>query len=106
MKADAGQPRPLKERFHVAICCVGIDGIFRLHGVWEDPLADGIHFAPPQDFSHAVRQNDGAHTLIGLCLTNGVLALPLAVEGAAHLQRPGYLHNHLSGAKEYFCRPA
>ena len=89
MEADAGQVCPLEERFHVAIRRIGIDGIFRLHGVWEYPLADGIRFAPPQDFGHAVRQDDGAHTLIGLCLTNGVLALPLAVEGAAHLQRTG-----------------
>ena len=47
MEADAGQPRPLKERFHVAIGRVGIDGIFRLHRVREYPLADGIHFSPP-----------------------------------------------------------
>ena len=52
-------------------------------------MADGVRFAPPQDFSHAVRQDDGAHALIGFCLSDGVLALPLAVEGAAHFQRPG-----------------
>ena len=91
MKADAGQSRPLKERLHAAIGRIGVDWIFRLHGVWENPLADGVRFAPPQDFSHAVRQDDGSHTLIGLCLTDGVLTLPLAVEGAAHLQRPGVL---------------
>ena len=89
VEADAGQSRPPEERFHVAICCVGIDGILRLHRVREDPLADGVRFAPPQDFSHAVRQDDGAHALIGFCLSDGVLALPLAVEGAAHFQRPG-----------------
>ena len=89
MEADAGQPRPLKQRLHVAIRRVGIDWIFRLHWVRKDPLADSIRFSPPQDVSHAVRQDDGAHALIGLCLTDGVLALPLAVEGSAHLQRPG-----------------
>ena len=89
MKADAGQPRPLEQRLHVAISRVGIDGIFRLHRIREYPLADGIRFSPPQDVHHAVRQNDGTHTLIGLCLTDGILALPLAVEGSAHLQRPG-----------------
>ena len=89
MEADAGQPRPLEERFHVAICRVGIDGIFRLHRVREYPLADGIRFSPPQDVRHAVRQNDGTHALIGLRLADGVFALPLAVEGSAHLQRPG-----------------
>ena len=47
MEADAGQPRPLKERFHVAIGCVGVDGIFRLHRIREYPLADGIRFSPP-----------------------------------------------------------
>ena len=47
MEADAGQPRPLKERFHVAIGRVGIDWIFRLHRVREYPLADGIRFSPP-----------------------------------------------------------
>ena len=36
-----------------------------------------------------MRQDDGAHALIGLRLTGGILALPLAVEGSAHLQRPG-----------------
>lgn len=91
MKADAGQSRPLKERLHAAIGRIGVDWIFRLHGVWENPFADGVRFAPPQDFSHAVRQDDGSHTLIGLCLTDGVLALPLAVEGAAHLQHTALL---------------
>ena len=91
VEADAGQPRPLEQRFHVAIRRIGIDGIFRLHRVWEDPLADGIRFAPPQDFSHAVRQDDGTHSLISLCLPDGILALPMAVEGSAHLQRPGVL---------------
>ena len=89
VEADAGQARPLEQRLHVAIRRIGIDGIFRFHRVREYPLADGVHFAPPQDFSYAVRQDDGAHTLIGLRLADGVLALPLAVEGAAHLQRPG-----------------
>lgn len=91
VEADAGESCPLEQRLHVAISRVGIDGIFRLHRIWEDPLADGIRFAPPQDFSYAVRQDDGAHTLIGLCLTDGVLTLPLAVEGAAHLQRAALL---------------
>ena len=36
-----------------------------------------------------MRQDDGAHALIGLRLTGGILALPLAVESAAHLQRTG-----------------
>ncbi|OKZ70326.1 MAG: hypothetical protein BHV93_07845 [Clostridiales bacterium 52_15] len=89
MESNAGQPRPLEQRLHVTISCIGIDWIFRLHGVRKYPLTDGIRFSPPQDFSHAVRQDDGAHTLIGLCLTDGVFALSLAVEGAAHLQRPG-----------------
>ena len=51
----------------MAIRRVGIDGIFRLHRVGEYPLANGIRFSPPQDVHHAVRQNDGTHTLIGLC---------------------------------------
>ena len=42
VEADAGQPRPLEQRFHVAIGCIGVDGIFRLHRVREYPLADGI----------------------------------------------------------------
>lgn len=91
VEADAGQARPLEERFHVAIRRIGIDGIFRPHRIREYSLADGIRFASPQNFSHAVRQDDGAHTLIGLCLTDGILALPLAVEGSAHLQRTGVL---------------
>ena len=89
MEADAGQPRPLKERFHVAIGRVGIDWILRLHRVGEYPLTDGIRLAPPQDFSHTVRQDDGAHALIGLRLADGVFALPLAVQGSAYLQRTG-----------------
>ena len=36
-----------------------------------------------------MRQDDGTHALIGLRLTDGVLALPLAVEGSAYLQRTG-----------------
>ena len=51
----------------------------------EYPLADGIRLTLPQDFSYAVRQDNGAHTLIGLCLTDGVLALPLAMEGTAYM---------------------
>ena len=47
MKADAGQPCPLEERFHVAIGCIGVDGILRLHRIREYPLTDGIHFSPP-----------------------------------------------------------
>ena len=89
VEADAGQPRPVEQRLHVAIRRVGIDGIFRLHRIREYPLTDGIRLAPPQDFRHAVRQDDGTHTLIGLRLADGVFALPLAVEGSAHLQRPG-----------------
>ena len=54
-------------------------------------MADGIRLAPPQDVSHAVRQDNGTHTLIGLRLADGVFALPLAVEGAAHLQRVALL---------------
>ena len=42
VEADAGQPCPLEERFHVAISRIGIDGIFRLHRVWEYPLTDII----------------------------------------------------------------
>ena len=72
MKADTGESRPLEERLHAAISRVGIDGIFRLHRIREYPLTDGIRLAPPQDFSHAVRQDDGAHTLIGLRLADGV----------------------------------
>ena len=47
VEADAGQPCPLEERFHVAISRIGIDGIFRLHRIREYPLADGIRFSPP-----------------------------------------------------------
>ena len=36
-----------------------------------------------------MRQDDGTHALIGFCFSDSVLALPLAVEGSAHLQRPG-----------------
>ena len=89
VEADAGESCPLEQRFHVAIRRVGIDWILRLHRVGEYPLTDGIRLAPPQDFSHTVRQDDGAHALIGLRLADGVFALPLAVEGSAHLQRTG-----------------
>ena len=89
VEADTGQTRPLEQRLHVAIGRIGVNRVFRLHRVREYPLADSIRFSPPQDVSHAVRQDDGAHALIGLRLTDGVLALPLAVEGAAHFQRPG-----------------
>ena len=91
VEADAGESRPLEERFHVAIRRVGIDGIFRLHRVGEYPLADGIRLAPPQDVRHRLRQDDGTHSLSRFGLTDGVLALPLAVEGAAHLQRAALL---------------
>ena len=88
MKADAGQPCPLEQRLHVKVGRAGVDRILRLHWVGEYPLTDGIRLAPPQDVRHRLRQEDGAHSLIGLCLTDGILALPLAVEGAAHLQCP------------------
>ena len=47
VEADAGQPRPLEQRLHVAIRRVGINRVFRLHRVWEDPLTDGVRFSPP-----------------------------------------------------------
>ena len=47
MKADTGESCPLEQRLHVAISRIGIDGIFRLHRVRKDPLADGIRFSPP-----------------------------------------------------------
>ena len=91
VEADTGQPRPPEQRLHVEVGRAGVDRILRLHRVREYPLADGIRLAPPQDFGHAVRQDDGTHALIGLRLTDGILALPLAVEGAAHLQRAALL---------------
>ena len=89
MKADAGQPRPLEQRLHVEVGRTGVDRILRLRWVGEYPLTDGIRFAPPQDVRHRLRQDDGTHALIGLRLTDGVFTLSLAVESAAHLQRPG-----------------
>ena len=47
MEADAGQPRSLEQRLHVAIRRVGINRVFRLHRVREDPLTDGVRFSPP-----------------------------------------------------------
>ena len=89
MKTDTGQARSLEQRFHVAIGRVGIDGILRLHRVREYPLADGIRFAPPQNIDYAVRQDNSTHALIGLCLADGILTLPLTVEGTAHFQCTG-----------------
>ena len=89
MKADAGQPRPLEQRLHVEVGRTGVDRILRLRWVGEYPLTDGIRFAPPQYVRHRLRQDDGTHSLSRFGLADGVLALPLAVEGAAHLQRPG-----------------
>ena len=89
MEANAGQPRPPEQRLHAEVGRAGVDRILRLHRVGEYPLADGIRLAPPQDVRHRLRQDDGAHALIGLRLADGVFALPLAVEGSAHLQRPG-----------------
>ena len=89
VEADTGQPRPLEQRFHVEVGRAGVDRILRLHWVGEYPLTDGIRLAPPQDVSHRLRQEDGTHSLSRFCLADGVLALPLAVEGSAHLQRPG-----------------
>ena len=40
---------------------------------------------------HAFRQDDGAHAMICLRLTDGILTLPLTVEGAAYLQRTSVL---------------
>ena len=85
VEADTGQPHPPEQRLHVEVGRAGVDRILRLHWVGEYPLTDGIRFSPPQDFSHAVRQDDGAHSLIGLRLADGGFALPLAVEGSAHL---------------------
>ena len=44
-------------------------------------MTDSIRFSPPQDFRHTVRQDDGTHSLIGLRLTDGVLALPSGCGG-------------------------
>ena len=47
VEADAGESCPLEQRLHVAIGCIGVDWIFRLHRIREYPLTDGIHFSPP-----------------------------------------------------------
>ena len=91
VEADTGQPRPPEQRFHVEVGRAGVDRILRLHWVGEYPLTDGIRLAPPQDVRHRLRQEDGTHSLSRFGLTDGVLALPLAVEGAAHLQRAALL---------------
>ena len=91
VEANAGQPRPPEQRFHVEVGRAGVDRILRLHRVGEDPLADGIRLAPPQDVRHRLRQEDGTHSLSRFCLADGVLTLPLAVEGTAHLQRAALL---------------
>ena len=91
VEADTGQPRPPEQRLHVEIGRAGVDRILRLHRVGEYPLADGIRLAPPQDVRHRLRQEDGTHSLSRFGLTDGVLTLPLAVEGAAHLQRAALL---------------
>ena len=69
----------------------GVDRILRLHWVGEYPLTDGIRLAPPQDVCHRLRQEDGTHSLSRFRLTDGILTLPLTVEGAAHLQRTSVL---------------
>ena len=89
MEADAGQSRVLEQGFHVGVGTAGVDGILRPHRIREYPRPDGIRLAPPQDIDYTVRQDDGAHALISLCLTDGVRTFPLAVKGAAHLQCPG-----------------
>ena len=91
VEADTGQPRPPEQRFHAEVGRAGVDRILRLHRVGEYPLADGIRLAPPQDVRHRLRQDDGTHSLSRFGLAGGVLALPLTVEGAAHLQRAALL---------------
>lgn len=91
VEADTGQPRPPEQRLHVEVGRAGVDRILRLHWVGEYPLTDGIRPAPPQDVRHRLRQEDGTHSLSRFCLADGVLTLPLAVEGAAHLQRAALL---------------
>ena len=91
VEADAGEFCPPEQRFHVEVGRAGVDRILRLHRVGEYPLADGIRLAPPQDVRHRLRQEDGTHSLSRFGLADGVLTLPLAVEGAAHLQRAALL---------------
>ena len=91
VEANAGQPRPLEQRFHVEVGRAGVDRILRLRWVGEYPLTDGIRLAPPQDVRHRLWQDDGAHSLSRFCLADGVLALPLAVEGTVHFQRAALL---------------
>ena len=91
VEADTGQPRPPEQRLHAEVGRAGVDRILRLHWVGEYPLTDGIRLAPPQDARHRLRQDDGTHSLSRFGLADGVLTLPLAVEGAAHLQRAALL---------------
>lgn len=91
VEADAGESCPLEQRLHVEVGRAGVNRILRLHWVGEYPLTDGIRPAPPQDVRHRLRQEDGTHSLSRFCLADGVLTLPLAVEGAAHLQRAALL---------------
>lgn len=75
----------------MGVSTAGGDGILRPHRIREYPRTDGIHLALPQDGCHAFRQDDGAHAMICLRLTDGILTLPLTVEGAAYLQRTSVL---------------
>ena len=91
VEADTGQSRVLEQRFHVGVGAAGVDGVLRPHRIREYPRPDGVRLASPQDIDYTVRQDDGAHALIGLRLADGVRTLPLAMKGAAHLQRTGGL---------------
>ena len=70
---------------------VRVHGVFRFYRVGEYPLTECIRLAPTKNVGHTFRQDDGAHALIRFRLAESVLALLLAVQRAAHFQRPGIL---------------
>ena len=73
------------------VSIVGVHRFFGFIDIREYPFADCRFFSLPQKFRSARRQDNRARSRLGFGFADGVLALPLAVEGAAHLQHAALL---------------
>ena len=89
MEANARQSRFLQQRFEPPVCRPRIHRQFRAGRLWKNPLADGGFLPRPQQRRNAFRQDDRAVALARFRVTEGVDALPLAVQRPGDFERPG-----------------
>ena len=70
VEADVRQSRFLQQTFQPCIATGGMNRLFRLERVGEDPLGDGFLFALAQELCRAWRELDDSPACVGLRFTD------------------------------------